>query len=125
MEWVKAKTVNIPVQMGFQKEAAIADVPSVLDLANGEEQTKIVKLILAGQAVARPYAAPPGIPDDRRRALIAAFDETMKDPEFLADAEKLQADVNPMTAGEIDRLLADIYATPKDIVAKAAKAIAN
>ena len=49
----------------------------------------------------------------------------MKDPEFLADAEKLQADVNPMTAGEIDRLLADIYATPKDIVAKAAKAIAN
>jgi tripartite-type tricarboxylate transporter receptor subunit TctC len=125
MEWVKAKTVNIPVQMGFQKETAIADVPSVLDLAKGEEQTRIVKLILAGQAVARPYAAPPGIPEDRRRALIAAFDETMKDPEFLADAEKLQADVNPMTAGEIDRLLADIYATPKDIVAKAAKAIAN
>ena len=69
--------------------------------------------------------APPGIPDDRRRALITAFDETMKDPDFLADAEKLQADVNPMTAGDIDKLLADIYATPKDIVAKAAKAIAN
>jgi tripartite-type tricarboxylate transporter receptor subunit TctC len=125
MEWVKAKAVNIPVQMGFAKEPAIADVPSVLDLAKGEEQTRIVRLILAGQAVARPYAAPPGIPDDRRRALIAAFDETMKDPEFLADAEKLQADVNPMTAGDIDKLLADIYATPKEIVAKAAKAIAN
>ena len=75
--------------------------------------------------MARPYAAPPDIPDDRRRALIAAFDATMKDPEFLADAEKLQADVSPVSAGEIDKLLADIYATPKDIVAKAAKAIAN
>jgi tripartite-type tricarboxylate transporter receptor subunit TctC len=125
MDWVKSKAVNIPVQMGFQKEPAIAEVPGVLELAKGEEQTRIVKLILAGQAVARPYAAPPGIPEDRRRALIAAFDETMKDPEFLADAGKLQADVNPMTAGEIDRLLADIYSTPKDIVAKAAKAIAN
>jgi tripartite-type tricarboxylate transporter receptor subunit TctC len=125
MDWIKAKQVNIPVQIGLQKEAAIADVPGVLDLVKGDEQTRMVRLILAGQAVARPYAAPPGIPDDRRRALIAAFDQTMKDPEFLADAEKLQADVNPMTAGEIDRLLAEIYATPKDIVAKAAKAIAN
>jgi tripartite-type tricarboxylate transporter receptor subunit TctC len=125
MDWIKATLVYIPVQMGLQKEAAIADVPGVLDLVKGDEQTRMVRLILAGQAVARPYAAPPGIPDDRRRALIAAFDQTMKDPEFLADAEKLQADVNPMTAGEIDRLLAEIYATPKDIVAKAAKAIAN
>ena len=125
MDWIKATLVYIPVQMGLQKEAAIADVPGVLDLVKGDEQTRMVRLILAGQAVARPYAAPPGIPDDRRRALIAAFDRTMKDPEFLADAEKLQADVNPMTAGEIDRLLAEIYATPKDIVAKAAKAIAN
>src|ERR1700730_9843666 len=125
MDWIKAKLVYIPVQIGLQKEAAIGDVPGVLDLVKGDEQTRMVRLILAGPAVARAYAAPPGIPDDRRRALIAAFDQTMKDPEFLADAEKLQADVNPVTAGEIDRLLAEIYATPKNIVAKAAKAIAN
>jgi tripartite-type tricarboxylate transporter receptor subunit TctC len=75
--------------------------------------------------MARPYAAPPGIPRDRREALIAAFDATMKDPEFLSDAEKLQADVSPVSAGEIDRLLAAVYATPSDIVAKAAKAIVN
>src|SRR5262245_801406 len=124
-DWLKAKKVNMPVQFGLRKEAAIADVPAVMDLVKGEEQTRMVRLILAGQAMARPYAAPPGIPDDRRRALIAAFDATMKDPEFLADAEKLQADVSPVSADEIEKLLADIYATPKDIVAKAAKAIAN
>jgi tripartite-type tricarboxylate transporter receptor subunit TctC len=75
--------------------------------------------------MARPYAAPPGIPDDRRQALIGAFNATMKDPEFIADAEKLKADVSPVSPSEIERLLADVYATPKDIVAKAARAMAN
>jgi tripartite-type tricarboxylate transporter receptor subunit TctC len=125
MDWVKGRQVNMPVQFGLQKEADIADVPAVIDLVKGDEQAKMARLILAGQAMARPYAAPPGIPADRRKALVAAFDATMKDPEFLADAQKMQADVNPVTAAEIEKLLAEIYATPKDIVAKAAKAIAN
>jgi tripartite-type tricarboxylate transporter receptor subunit TctC len=125
MDWVKAKKVNLPVQFGLKKEADIPDVPAVMDLVKGDEQTKMARLILAGQAMARPIAAPPGIPEDRKKALIAAFDATMKDPEFLADAQKIQADVDPVSAAEIDKLLAEIYATPKDIVAKAAKAIAN
>jgi tripartite-type tricarboxylate transporter receptor subunit TctC len=125
MDWMKAKLVNLPVQFGLRKEADIPDVPAVTDLVKGDEQTRMVKLILAGQAMARPYAAPPGIPDDRRRALVAAFEATVHDPEFLADAEKLQADVSPVTAAEIEKLLAEVYATPKPIIAKAAKAIAN
>jgi tripartite-type tricarboxylate transporter receptor subunit TctC len=125
MDWVKAKKVNLPVQFGLQKEADIPDVPAVMDLVKGDEQTKMARLILAGQAMARPYAAPPGIPADRKKALIAAFEATMKDPEFLADAQKMQADVDPVTAADIEKLLAEIYATPKDIVAKAAKVIAN
>jgi len=124
-DWMKGGKVNLPVQFGLRKEADIADVPAVTDLAKGEEQARMLRLILAGQAMARPYAAPPGIPDDRRQALIGAFNATMKDPEFLADAEKLKADVSPVSAGEIERLLADVYATPKDIVAKAARAMAN
>ncbi len=124
-DWMKAKQVNMPVQFGLRREAEIPDVPAVIDLVKGEQRTRMVRLILTGQAMARPYAAPPGIPDDRRRALIAAFDATMTDPEFLADAEKLQVDVNPVTADEIDKLLAEVYATPKDIIAMAAKAIAN
>ena len=124
-DWIKARKVNMPVQFGLRKEADIPDVPAVIDLVKGEGQTRMVRLILAGQAMARPYAAPPGIPDDRRRALIAAFDATMRDPEFLADAEKSQAEVSPVTAAEIDRLLAEVYATPRDIITRAAKAIAN
>jgi tripartite-type tricarboxylate transporter receptor subunit TctC len=124
-DWMKAGKVHLPVQFGLRKEADISDVPAVTDLAKGDEQTRMIRLILAGQAMARPYAAPPGIPDDRRRALITAFDDTMKDSEFLSDAAKLQADVSPVSSAEIDALLADVYATPKDIISKAAKAISN
>ena len=83
-----------------------------------------MRLILASQEMARPFAAPPGIPEDRKRALIEAFDKTMTDPDFLAEAEKMQADVNPVSAAAIESLVNDVYKTPKGVVAKAAKAIA-
>jgi tripartite-type tricarboxylate transporter receptor subunit TctC len=124
-DWLAGKKVNIPVQAGLHKENDIANVPLVMDLVKTPEQTQIVRLILASQEMARPFVAPPGIPDDRRRALIEAFDTTMKDPDFLADAEKMKADVNPVSAAAIDALLAEVYKTPKDVIAKAAKATSN
>ena len=57
----------MPVQFGLHKEADLPDVPAVTDLVKDDEQTQIVRLILAGQAMARPYAAPPGIPEDAAR----------------------------------------------------------
>jgi len=125
LDWLQAKKVNIPVQAGLTKAPDLPDVPIVTDLVKDPEQMQMVRLILASQAMARPFVAPPGIPDDRKRALIDAFDKTMKDPEFLAEAQKMKADINPVSAAEIDRLLAEVYKTPKDVVAKAAKAIAN
>jgi len=121
-DWITNKKVNIPVQAGLHKEKDIADVPGVMDLVKGEEQTQIVRLILASQEMARPFAAPPGIPEDRKRALIEAFDKTMADPDFLAEAEKMKADVNPVSAAAIESLVTEIYKTPKDVIAKAAKA---
>jgi hypothetical protein len=67
---------------------------------------------------------PPGIPADRKAALIAAFDRTMQDPVFLGEAQKLNLDVNPVAAKTVDALLAEVYATPKPIIDKAAKATA-
>jgi len=92
LDWVAAKKVNIPVQAGLTKEAEIPDVPVVTEFVKGEEQMQIVRLILASQEMARPFVAPPGIPEDRKRALIEAFLKTMKDPEFLAEAQKMKAD---------------------------------
>jgi tripartite-type tricarboxylate transporter receptor subunit TctC len=121
--WLRDKKINIIVQSSFKKVAALDSVPLVMDQTKDAEKLQILKLILAAQEMARPFAAPPGIPADRKAALIAAFDATMKDPEYLADAEKLKIDVNPVSARDLDKLLAELYATPKDVVKKASDAI--
>jgi tripartite-type tricarboxylate transporter receptor subunit TctC len=123
--WLQAKTINILVQAGLKKDAEIADVPLVLDMAKTEEQRQILKLILTSQETARPFAAPPGIPADRAAALRAAFDATMKDPEFLAEARKLNLDVNPLSGTAITSLLTELYAMPKSVIEKAAQAVSK
>ena len=124
-DWIKGHKINIPVQAALQKDPDLPDVPIATDLAKGEEQTQILKLLLATQVLARPFAAPPGMPADRKAILRKAFDDTMNDPEFRAEASKLRLDVNPISGSSIDALLKEIYETPKAVVAKAAKAIAE
>ena len=121
-QWLKDKKINIIVQAAFKKEPEMPDVPLIVDLTKDQEKLQILKIFLAAQEMARPFAAPPGIPEDRKAALIAAFDATVKDPEFLAEAKKLDLDVNPVSGSAIDKLLAELYATPKDILAKAGQA---
>ena len=121
--WLRDKKVNIIVQSSFKKVAELGDVPLVMDLTKDPEKLQILKLILAAQEMARPFAAPPGIPADRKAALVAAFDATMKDPDYLADAERMKIDVNPVSGKAIDALLAELYATPKEAVKKASEAI--
>jgi tripartite-type tricarboxylate transporter receptor subunit TctC len=123
--WLNDKKANILVQAGIKKQPELPDVPSASELAREPNQLQILKLLLIGQAMARPFAAPPGIPAERRAALIAAFERTTADPEFLAEAERLNFEVNPVAAEKIDALLAEAYATPKDVVAKAAKAMSD
>ncbi len=81
--------------------------------------------MLVSQAMARPFAAPPDVPADRKAALLAAFDATMQDSDFLAEAQKLNFDVRPVNAGQIDKMLAEVYATPKDVIVRATKAISS
>ena len=113
------------VQASFKKVPEIGDVPLVIEQTRDTEKLQILKLFLAAQEMARPFAAPPGIPADRKAALTAAFDATMKDPEYLADAKKLDIDVNPVSGKALDDLLAELYATPKDVIARATKAISS
>ena len=121
-EWLNNKSINIIVQAGLKKEPELPDIPFAVDLATNQEQLSIVKLVLVSQEIARPFAAPPGLPADRRATLIVAFEQTMKDRAFLAEAKTQGLDVDPVSAKDIDTLLAEVYATPKSITDKAAKA---
>jgi tripartite-type tricarboxylate transporter receptor subunit TctC len=124
-EWLTNHSVNIIVQAALKKEPDIASVPLATDLATKPEQRQIIKLLLASQAMARPFVAPPEIPNDRKAALIAAFDAAMTDPDFLAEAQKLSFEVHPVSAATIDALLAEAYTTPKDVLGRATKAMSS
>lgn len=66
--------------------------------------------------MARPIAVPPGIPSERLRALQVAFDATMKDPEFLAEAQKIGLEISPVSGIEVARLVAEMQTTPQAVV---------
>jgi tripartite-type tricarboxylate transporter receptor subunit TctC len=124
-QWLTNKNVNIINQAALKKQPELPDVPLASDLTQDPEKLQILKLFLATQEIARPFAAPPDIPPDRKAALIAAFAQTMKDAEFLSEAEKLSMEVNPMGAQAVSDLIAELYATPKNVVEKAAQAMAK
>jgi len=121
--WLKEGKVHLLVQFALEKSPDLPDTPLIMDLAQTDEKRQILRLILSRQVMARPFLAPPGLPDDRKAALRRAFDATMTDPEFLAEAEKTNLEVNPVTGTAIDALLAEVYRTPKEVIAKAVRAI--
>ena len=118
-EWLRNKKIAILLQLALKKHADLPDVPLILDLAHGEEERQILRLVLAREVLGRPFMAPPGVPVDRALALQQAFDRMVRDPEFLAEAERSRLEITPIPGPELQRLLVEIYATPPEIVAKA------
>jgi tripartite-type tricarboxylate transporter receptor subunit TctC len=117
--WIDEKKMIVLVQLSLNKHPELPDVPSVLDFAKTDEQRAILKLVFARQVMGRPYVAPPNLPADRLAALRDAFMDTMHDKDFLAEAEKTELEVNPVSGEDVEKLVKDVYATPADIVAKA------
>lgn len=124
-EKIKNKDINIVFQAGLKKAAELPDVPLLLDQARNDEQRAVLKLVMGVQGMARPFVAPPGLPPDRLEVLRAAFAETMNDPAFLAEAKKLNLEVNPASGKEVEALVADLYRTPRNVVEQAHWAISE
>jgi hypothetical protein len=118
-----SKQIIVPLQLGLRKHPDLPDVPLVMDLSNDPKVKAALKMIFARQAMARPFAAPAGIPPERLKALRDAFDATMRDPAFLQEAKTLELEVAPVRGVEIEQLIKEIYATPPDIVQLAREAM--
>ncbi|MBM3487422.1 MAG: hypothetical protein FJX67_12445 [Alphaproteobacteria bacterium] len=114
----------IPVAMvALQRTADLPNVPTLMELAKTPESRAIMELMASSTAVGRAFIAPPGVPADRVAALRRAFDATMKDPEFIAEAEKRKMDLDTMTGIELQKIVEKTVATPPDIIAKFKAAI--
>jgi tripartite-type tricarboxylate transporter receptor subunit TctC len=110
--------LNVLIQMGLRKEADLPDVPLLSDLVTGDPRKEAVARFMSlAVSVARPFAAPPGVPDERVALLRRAFDATVQDPDFQAEARRLSSDVDPMTGAETQAAVAAILGTPKSVIA--------
>ena len=117
--WIKDGKVRILLQIGLHPYPALKGVPMALDLVKKPQDKNMLEFLMLQQEVGRPIAAPPGIPADRLAALRKAFDETMKDPKFLAEAKKLRLKIEPVGGVEMLQLIKRTYDMPKAVIARA------
>jgi tripartite-type tricarboxylate transporter receptor subunit TctC len=115
--------INLLVQFNLERNPDLPNVPMALESAKDDQQRQVLRLLIAPQYVGRPFFSSPDIPPERKAALRAAFDETMKDPEFLAEAAKADMEISPVSGAKIDAFIAALYKTPQDVVKKAIAAI--
>jgi tripartite-type tricarboxylate transporter receptor subunit TctC len=121
--WLDDRKINLLVQLALNKHPDLPNVPLIMDFARNDEDRQIFKLVFARQPMGRPFVAPPGIPSDRAAALRAAFSKTMQDAAFLAEAQKMALEINPVSGEAVQAIVADAYRTPKSIADRVASMV--
>ncbi len=122
-DWLTEGKARLLLQLGLRKEPAIPDTPLVLDKASNAEDRKLLELIFSRNELAYPVAAPPGVPADRVALLREALRKTFSDEAFLADARRENLPVDFVSGEETTRVLADIYATPPELIDRVRRAM--
>ncbi len=110
------------VQVALAKDPLSPEIPLLMDLVKDPRQKEAVRFLSAQASFGRTLAAPPGVPADRVAALRKAFDDTMKDPKFVAATTKRKMALAPMSGLELEKLVREHLATPPDIISMAKKA---
>jgi tripartite-type tricarboxylate transporter receptor subunit TctC len=117
-EWIAQKKVRILAQLTLKKNPELADVPLFFDLAKTDTERAALKLLFTRLEYGRPFFLPPNVPAARVEALRRAFDATMKDPAYLAEAEKLKVELEPLTGEQVATFVEQAARTPPDVVTR-------
>jgi tripartite-type tricarboxylate transporter receptor subunit TctC len=115
-DWLADGRLKPIVQMATERKPAMKDVPTASEFAPSEADRKMLALYFGPNEMGRPYIGPPDVPKDRLQAIRRAFDATMKDPAYLAEAESQKMYVEPMTGEEMQDLIQSFYASPPELV---------
>ncbi|HEY4134204.1 MAG TPA: hypothetical protein VGO34_03220 [Alphaproteobacteria bacterium] len=115
-DWIADKKIQFLVQIGLDPEKGYENVPMMTSLGRNDTEREILKLYAAVVAIGRPLLSTPDVPADRVAALRAAFDATMKDADFLAEAKKAKLDIAPVSGVKIQKIVEDIIHTPPAII---------
>ena len=117
-DWIKNGDIRILAYAGPAPKD-LPGVPNVVDLVKSADDKRTVELIVSGTMLGRPLAFAGDVPADRVAAIRAAFVQTMKDPEFLGEADKLKIEVDPVSGEDMQKVVANVLATPKNLAARA------
>ncbi len=117
-DWIRDKLVNIIVQFALHRHPELPDVPTAVELARNDEERAVLSAILNASEVGTSFFTTPGVPPDRLAALRRAFDDTMKDPDFLAEAERIRLGVSPLPGEELQKLVAQVSNLPPALLDK-------
>ncbi|HEY8578331.1 MAG TPA: tripartite tricarboxylate transporter substrate-binding protein [Beijerinckiaceae bacterium] len=111
-EWLRDKQIHILTWAGPRAPKGLEGVPSLEDLARTAEDRVVIRLITAGTRLGRPIATTPDAPPERVKALRAAFQAAMKDPDFLKEAQASRVEVDPVSGEELQKVVEEVLATP-------------
>lgn len=118
-DWLDQKKINILMQMSLKKADDLPNTPFIMDFAKTDLDRKALELIFAPQVTAWPLIAPPELPAARLATLRKAFDDTVKDPAFVAEAEKIRIDVEPVPGADMQKIVERISSFDRTVVDRA------
>ena len=121
-DWIRDKKMNVLVQIATQKHRDLPTVPLITELADNAEDKQVLEFVFSGQVWGRPFLAPPGVPADRVQALQDSFMAVTRDPAFIAEANKLKLEINPVPGPELARLIAVQHQMPPQVIKRAKEA---
>jgi len=124
-DWIRERKLNILAQLGPTESAELTRMgaPQIWSYMKDDTARQVHAMVVSQQAFTRPYFVATGTPPELVATLRAAFDATMRDPQYLADAEKMRIDISPLPGVTVQELIEKLYATPKTIVEQARAAI--
>jgi tripartite-type tricarboxylate transporter receptor subunit TctC len=124
-DWIAAHKLNFLAQIGLAPNAELTGMgaPEIWPYIKSDESRKVAEVVVSQQAFERPYFTAQGAPAERVATLRAAFDATMRDPQFLANAEKLGIDVSPLPGAQLQEVVQKLYGTPRAVLEQAKRAI--
>ncbi len=121
---LQAGTLKIVLQLGLAKHKELADIPLVTDFVTSAQDREVLALIFSRQSMGRPLVAPPGTDPRVTDALRRAFADAMRDPELVAEAARMELEINPVSGADVQVLVENAYKSAPAVIARA-EAIAS